>query len=116
MIRKLIKRIKLYLDPPKTGDVYYGDTFDFIVGNSIEYVLHGMRDREGDVLWCTIPGRAAYRLTIELDVMPYYRCTSEVLAYSKDGSSKKWLTRSQPRRICKKKFVTMIVEGRLEKR
>lgn len=115
MIRRLIKKIKLRFYPPKSGDVYVGDPFFFFIGKNVEYILHGMRNKYGDPLWCTFPGSTTYRMTIESDAMPYYRCTSEVLAYAKDGSTKRWMKRSQPRRIKKNTFINLILDGKLEK-
>lgn len=115
MIRKLIRKIKLYFNPPMPGDVYYGDPFDFIVGSTIEHILHKMKNKEGDSLYDVIPSDFTYRLTIESDSTPYYKCKAEVLAQNCSDNKKEWLTRVQPRRIWKNVFERMIVDGRLEK-
>lgn len=118
MIHKLAIKLKLFFSPPQDGDVYYGDPFDFIVGSSIEQLMHKMRDKSGySPLWHMVPSETAVRLTIESAAMPtYYRCTSEVLVTSASDSSKMtWLKRVQPRRISKQVFHDMIAEGRLKK-
>lgn len=116
-IEKLVRKIKLYFDPPYERDCYYGDPFEFIIGKPLERVLHKMTTNTGDTLWETVPSDRCYRLTIESCSMPsYYRCTSEVLATSvNDPSDKKWLKRSQPRRILKEVFHQMIIDGRIER-
>jgi hypothetical protein len=115
MLKKLLTRIKLKIDPPRPGDVFFGDPFEFIFGSLIEYSLHGTRNLYGMVVWHPIPSNGCYRLTVESDSMPYYRCTSEVLCTSYDGDERAWKKRSQPRRISKHVFHDMIVEGRLKK-
>src|SRR5579859_4336577 len=112
MFKRLIARVKLKIDPPRTGDVFLGDPFEFIMGSVIEHVLHGTRSIYGFAAWHPIPSKECYRLTVESDSMPYYRCTAEVLCTSADGDSKAWKKRSQPRRILKHVFHDMIVEGR----
>lgn len=115
MIRSLVSRVKYFLNPPKKGDVYYGDPFDFIIGKLLEQCLHGMRTVSGDASWNPVPSDGTVKLTITLDCMPYYVCKSEVLGENVNDHSKKWLERSQPRRICKKAFKQMILDERLEK-
>jgi hypothetical protein len=117
MIRRLIAKYKLWRDSPYKGDIFYGDPFDFVIGSAVEQRLHGMYERTGNTrLWEYIPSDGTYRLTIEMDSMPYYRCTSEVLCTNvNDPAEKKWLKRVQPRRIPKDKFHEMILDGRLKK-
>ena len=117
MIRRLIARYRLWRDPPYKGDVFYGDPFGFIIGSGVEQRLHRMYDPTGNTrLWEPIPSDGTYRLTIEMDSMPYYRCTSEVLCTDVNDSSKKmWLKRVQPRRILKENLHHMILEGIIKK-
>ena len=117
MIDRLIRRFKLWRNPPYKGDVYYGDPFDFIIGSPIEQRLHKMFDQSGNTrLWYPIPSDSTVRLTIEADSMPYYRCTCEVLVTSvSDKNKHEWLKRVQPRRILKDRFHEMILDGRLKK-
>lgn len=115
-IDKLALKIKLYFYPPKVGDVYYGDPLDFILGSEMEKFMHGMKDQFGHSLWNTVPSKLCYKLTIETDYLSYYRCTSEVLTSNAyDVCEKKWLRRSQPRRIFKKALHKMIIDGKIEK-
>lgn len=110
------RKLKLkFLNPPKEGDAYYSDSLFYVIANNIEKVMHGMRDKHGDAIWQVIPGDDTYRLTIESTMMPYYRCKAEVLATNVDFSQKKWLSRSQPRRISKEKFLDMILDGEIKK-
>lgn len=113
MIRRLIARIKLRFEPPKVGDVYYGDPFDFLVGRPIERVLHGLNNKCGDHVWEPLFSEGCYRLKITSDSMPYYICQVEVLAH-KNFEEKAWKKRSQPRRFDKKSFCEMIVNGSIK--
>lgn len=115
MIKKFLTKLKLKIYPPKTGEVYYGDPFEFIMGNLIEHCLHGTKSNYGTPIWEPIPSNLCYRLTIESDAMPYYRCTGEVLCRDAYGDKTEWRKRSQPRRIGKSVFHGMIVDGRLKK-
>lgn len=117
MIKELARKIELYFYPPYPGDVYYGDPFEFVIGKPMEQVLHKMRSVGGhEAFWEAVPSEHCVRLTIESDSMPYYRCTSEILATNvANQSEKKWLRRVQPRRILKEVFHQMIIDGRIEK-
>jgi hypothetical protein len=115
MIRQFLMKWKLKLYPPLLGEIYYGDPFDFILGNLVEHCLHGTKTAYGTPAWEPIISDGCYRLTIESDAMPYYRCTAEVLCVSADGDTKAWKKRSQPRRIAKERFHDMIMDGRLKK-
>lgn len=116
MINQLVSRIRLFFYPPKKGDVFYGNSFDFIVGKPWEYILHGMRDIHGESVWLAIPGDETYILTIESDVMPYYICQAQVLASNPEGDDKVWLPRHNERRIWKKDFKKAIIENNLKKK
>jgi hypothetical protein len=115
MIRKLIARIKLRFDPPQIGDVYYGDPFAFMIPTMLEAARHGLTDLSGTRLWTIVPSDGCYRLTIESDGMPYYRCTAEVLCKSTDGDKTEWRKRSQPCRIMKQAFHAMILDKEIAK-
>jgi hypothetical protein len=115
MIRRLIRRIKIPFDPPKVGDIYYGDPFDFICGSPFEHVLHRTKSIYGDPIWNVVASDGCYRLTIESESMPYYRCKAEVLCENVHGYGKEWLERVQPRRISKDRFREMIIDGRIKR-
>lgn len=115
MIRRLIRRIKVSFDPPKVGDTYYGDPFDFICGSPLEHALHRTRKIGGEPIWNVIVSDGCYRLTVESTSMPYYRCTSEVLCEHAQSGSKEWQVRVQPRRISKENFKQMIIDGRIKR-
>lgn len=117
MIRRLINRIKLALNPPKAGDVYYGDPFDFVLGKLLERVLHDMVNIHGDILWEIIPSDDCIRLTVDSASMPYYICASEALCrrVKGEGNNIEWRKRSLQRRLLKEEFHKMIIDGRLKK-
>jgi hypothetical protein len=115
MLKLWFRKLQLMFNPPRTGDVFYGDPFEFIIGRVTEHVLHGTRSIYGYAAWNPSPADQCYRLTVESDAMPYYRCTGEALCVSADGEEKAWKKRSQPRRIYKNVFHDMIAEGRLKK-
>lgn len=116
MIRGLLTKIKLLFDPPKKGDVYVGDSFDFMAGSVVEQILHGLRDRNGDLLYTRLDGPESYKLTVVLDSMPYYCIDCEVLVRNDSGHPKYvWMKRTQARRIWKDRFEQMIVDGRVKK-
>lgn len=115
MILRLINRIKFHLNPPKKGDVYFGDPFDFVCGKLIEHVMHRTKSISGETIWQVIVSDGAYKLTIESDAMPYYRCKAEVLCENVAGYGKEWLERVQPRRISKEVFKQMIIDGRIKR-
>jgi len=122
MIRKLFNRIKVFVNPPKTGGVYYGNPTRFVTAKPVEYVLHGLKDRHGKTILEPIPSNYGYRITIESDAMPtYYRCTAEVLCksvdplYITDNNMGQWMKRSQPRKILKSLFKDLLKSGILVK-
>lgn len=112
-MRTWLLRLRLRLNPPKVGDTYLDDAMYNVIGRPLEKVLHGMKAINGDSLCEPMVGEGSYKLTIESDHMPYYICTAKILV--KDNSGFKWLKRSQPRRILKKNFIEMIVNGRITK-
>lgn len=115
MIRWL-QKLKLYLNPPKEGDVYVGNPIFFVVNRPIEKILHGMKDKYGMSMWEVVPSDDAYKLTIESGSMPtYYKCKSEILVIDMSFSYKKWLVRTQSRRIGKSMFIDMILNGLIQK-
>jgi len=109
------KRIKLYFNPPKKGDVYNGDSTFFIGSKYLEAVAHRLVDIEGNHIWDRIPGSDTYKLTIESDVMPYYICKAQCLARGHGGYNYSWRDRSQVRRINKWIFVELILDGTIVK-
>lgn len=116
MIRKLIAQIKLYFYPPKTGDVFYGDVLDFMLERTSERIHYPLIDRHGHTIWNFVPGDNTYRFIITNDAMPYYICDVEILVSNRENRYDKiWMKRSQQRRIWKKDFRRMIVEGRMAK-
>jgi hypothetical protein len=116
MIGSLLRQVKLYLNPPKKGDVYLGDPLRFVIAKPMEYILHGLKDKTGKTLWEPLPSEDCYKITIENDSMPdYYICQSEVLCLSEAMSVMQWHKRTQPKRIGKELFNSMIINGTLGK-
>jgi len=112
-MRAWLLRLLLYLNPPKVGDTYLSDAMYNIVGKPIEKVLHGMKTIDGDILYEPVVGDGSYKLTIDSDTMPYYICSAQVLV--RDNTGFKWLKRIEPKRILKKNFINMILDGRITK-
>lgn len=113
MIRGLLTKLKLRICPPMKGDTFIGDSFEFMAGNTVEQILHGLSNFHGDVLYSRPDGPDTYRMTIISTSMPYYKVNCEVLV--KDNLTHKyvWKERSQPKRIMKDAFHDMIVSGRI---
>lgn len=118
MLKKLINKINLWLNPPRPGSFYYGDPLYFVVGKPIEHVLHGLKDKNGEPIFYPIPSAGCYRLMIESIFDDYYCCKSEVLCYSlnMDSGIGKWMKRTQTKRINKVIFNEFIVQGILSKK
>lgn len=116
MIKKLWMRLNLHFFPPKVGDVYFGDAFMFMIpGYNIEKILHRTLSITGETIWEPILGEGDYKLTIESDSMPYYKCKGELLATFVQTGAKDWVERRTKRRINKKQFIEMILSGELRK-
>ena len=105
--------------PPKAGIAYHGNPKNFILGSSIEGVMHGLTDVYGNPIWEPIPGDDCYRVTIDSTIMPYLILRSEVLCKPAGKaatiSEAKWITRCQLKRFTKKKFKELVISGILKK-
>ena len=120
MIGKALRKIGLLLNPPKNGDVYYGDILYFVLGNNIEFVLHGLTDKTGKLMYSPIPSEDCYRLT----VIDYLSETDQIVCHSEvfckmvpehPNDVGNWRPRTQPRRISQVYFKNLIVNGLLTK-
>lgn len=114
MIRKLIRRIKLFVQPVELQQVYLGDVGDFDF-KAMEQALHGLRDLSGNLKHHHWVGPETYRITIEEVLGTYYRCKSEVLTRDVNDGKFVWKSRTNVRRIDRNHFRYMIVEGKLKK-
>ena len=115
-MNRFFRKIALFFNPPKVGDVYFADPFDFMCDANSERIFYTMTDRQGQSIWHFVPGALTYRYTIESVGMPYYRCRVEILVSNyKDPYRKQWLERCMPKRIWKKDFKRLILEGRMVK-
>lgn len=113
-MNRLIKFIRLYFNPPKNGDVFFGDVNDFDIERRYERIFYPLIDRNGQTVWNFAKGKHTYRFTIENAAMPYYVCKAEILAcHVADPSKKAWLERSFERRIWKKDFHRLVLDGRM---
>jgi hypothetical protein len=116
MFESLKTKISLCFNPPKKGDVFYADAFDFMCESNSERIFFEMTDRHGHTIWHFVINDYVYRFIIESAETPYYVCGVEILVTSRDNPHKKtWLKRSRPRRIWKKDFHRLILEGRMIK-
>jgi hypothetical protein len=116
MIRKFLDRWKIKKNLPKTDDVFWADTFDFVRGKFLEKARHGLYNENGDLIFEPIYGPQTYRLKIRSAGMPYYIIQCELLAYdTRDVNTKCWFNRTSPRRILKEEFHSMILDGRVKK-
>lgn len=116
MFDNLRTRFSLYFNPPKKGDAFFADAFDFMCESNSERIFFEMTDRHGHTVWHFVPGDNTYRFRIINSTMPYYICDVEILAANRENPYKKsWLKRSRPRRIWKKDFHRLILEGRMVK-
>ena len=109
----LFQKIALYFNPPKPGDVFSGDAF--ILARNSHFERRCYKTLDGNE-WAFMPGETTYRLVVESSAMPYYICSAEVLAYNTDDHKQlNWLKRSSPRRIWKRDFHKLILEGQINK-
>jgi hypothetical protein len=119
ILMKWFAKFKLWMNPPKKGEVYHGDNFDFLIGKPMEQILHGLRDKNGNPIYNPAFGEGSYKVTILLDCMPYYvlECDSLVYenSYSNNRNDFRWVKRTQNRRIPKNHVIEMILDGRLKK-
>lgn len=111
MIRRLIERVKLYRNPPKAGDVFWTDSFDFLAGRVLEHIFHGLRRYGGEPLYEPIHGEKTYRMEIISSSMPYYVIRCDVLAQHVNDKRKDWFRRSRDRRVPKDAFNQMVIDG-----
>ena len=118
---KLFRKIALFLRSPQKGDVYYGNSKDYVIGKPMEAVLHGLRDKEGNPTWIPVPSTHSYKLVIKISAtIPYYVCDTEVFCMNAKSMTPvyfegNWMKRSQPRRIPKERLYQMIVDGLLKR-
>ena len=116
MFIRLFRKISLLLNPPKKGDVYYGDPVWWIIHKPVEHILHGLKDKYGNNLYDPIPSGDCFRLTITNTSMEsYYVLDSEVFCRSKNSNVSIWMKRTQPRRMGKETLEQFVLAGMLRK-
>lgn len=114
MISSLKAKLSLYFHPPEKGDVFYADALDFMCERLSERIFYPLIDRHGHTQWNFIPGNNTYRFMVESTAMPYYILNVSILVSSiKNPHEKIWLSRSRERRMWKKDFHRLILEGRM---
>jgi hypothetical protein len=109
MFRRLYLKLCLWLNPPKTGDVFYGDPAWFFLYKPVEYVLHGLKDSYGNKMYNPVPSKGCVRFTIEHCGNLNYILGSEVLCRDKVGNSSVWMKRTQPRRMSLGMFKELVL-------
>lgn len=116
MIKKIINQILLFFCPIKVGNVYKGNPKFSILGSHVEYVLFGLKNVYGDLIWLPIPSKNAYILTLISEDDTHYKFEAECLCISMPSFvDKKWMKRTQQKRIDKKTFRGMIIDGKLKR-
>jgi hypothetical protein len=115
MINKFFKYLSLHLNPPRRGDVFFGDAFDFMCDSNSERIFYPLIDRNGHTTHHFVQGDNTYRFTIENSAMPYYVCRVEILTLNVYETKRTWLKRSLPKRMWKKDFHRLILQGRMKK-
>jgi len=116
MFNRFVRKIKLILNPPKSGDVFYGDPIFFIIHKPIEYVLHGLKNKHGENICDPIPSKGCFRLTISLCGHIYFLLDSEILCKFNDDEGQGswfWMKRTQPKRLAKEALEELILSGML---
>lgn len=106
---------RLFFNPPKRLDVFFGDSHVFIADSILERRRHRLVGRAGEALKSRIQGDRSYRLTV-VSVQPtYYICKAEVLVKSLNSGRQFWQPRLDVRRILKSVFHDLIIREALVK-
>jgi hypothetical protein len=112
MVNRTIRKLKLYFNPPKKGDVFYGDPVWFVIARPVEYVLYGLKDKNGNTVYYPIPSQGCFKLTVEHMGNLNYILDSEVLCHTAANIAKSiWFKRSQPKRMAKEYFEELFLSG-----
>ena len=119
MVTRLVRKLKLFLNPPKKGHVFYGDPSWFVIARPVEHVLHGLKDSSGISVFTPVPSKGCFRFTIEHCGNLNYIMGSEVFCSGKIASTGFynsigiWKQRSQPRRMALEMFEELVLNGML---
>jgi hypothetical protein len=114
MFSRTIRKFKLFLRPPKKGDVFYGDPLWFVIHRPIEYILHGLKDKNGTTIHHPIPSKDCFCVVIEHCGNENYIVGTEVFCDTKTNNNIGiWFKRSQPKRIAKEMFEELVLNGLL---
>lgn len=112
---KLFRFLKLMIRPLKKRDSFVGNSLDLMKGSFVEKVFHGMKDMDGKDKAIQAIGKDTYRLHI-MSIQPsYYVLHAELLTMDKKTKKYSWNIRSQERRILKKDFHKILINGKLRK-
>jgi hypothetical protein len=122
MMTCLLRKINLFLDPPKKGDIYYGDPVWFIISRPTEFILHGLKDKYGNIMYDPVPSKGGVRFIIEHCGNLNFILGSEVLCHLlnrnkpvMDINDFVWKKRTQPRRMAREMFREFVLTGMLWK-
>lgn len=114
MLTRLVRKISLFVNPPKQGHTFYGDPVWFVLSRPVEHVLHNLKDKFGNTIYTPIPSNGCFRFVVEFCGNENYILASEVFCKEKSlDSLGTWMKRTQPRRMSKLMFDEMFVMGML---
>lgn len=113
MLKRFIRKLSLFVNPPKEGDIYFGDPIWFIISRPIELILHNLKDKFGTNLYDPIPSKGCFKLTVIYCGDKNYILESKVLCSNKFTDTKMWMQRTQQRRMTKEMFEELIFDGML---
>ena len=114
MFARVIRKFKLFLNPVKKGDTFYGDPVWFILFRPTEMVLHNLKDRNGVTMFNPIPSRGCFRFVVEQCGNENLILGSQVFCKEKtDNNIGTWMKRTQPRRMGKEIFEELFLAGML---
>jgi hypothetical protein len=114
MVIRLVRKLKLFLNPPKKGHVFYGDPSWFVIARPVEHVLHGLKDSYGVTVFTPVPSKDCFRFTVEHRGNLNYILGSEVFCKEKtDNNIGTWKKRTQPRRMALEMFEELVLNGLL---
>jgi hypothetical protein len=109
---RFIRKIILFFRPIKKGEIFYGDPERWVTHRPIEMVLHGLKDKYGTTIYHPVPSEGCFVFTVSDVNSQIYVLNSEVFCYGgEEDKSGIWKKRTQPRKMSKKDFEEIILNG-----